>query len=224
MFARDAFRLSGETLVFGAVALFASGLLLALLFSDDNPMQSAQPMRVALEVLSAFAAALLLLGLPALYARWMTGYGALGLVGLVCIALTLMLFGFFSLVSGLVLPSIAEEAPHLLTGPPPSLTPLALLDLVCGTIGPVLLAIPSIRGRVPSRLIGWAWLLCGVFSAIGFFTTGSDAGIVTGLINQASALFGAVAVFGLGVRLLKEPRSSPDATGEVSTVLAPMST
>jgi hypothetical protein len=70
------------------------------------------------------------------------------------------------------------------------------------------------------------WLLCGVLSPIGFFIGGTDAdvpaGVIIGLISQASSLFGAVAVCALGMRLLQEPLLH--ASDEVSSVLAGMST
>jgi hypothetical protein len=227
MLPRDAFRLSGASLVLGASALFVSSVLLALLFPNDDPLQATQPTRVALDLLNALATALVLLGLPGAFARWMHGYGALGLVGTVLAALSLMLFGFFGLLSGLVLPSLVAHDAQPLTGTPDGVIPLGLLGLACGTLGPILLAIPSIRGRVSARWIGWAWLLCGVLAAIGFFTSGPDSampeGIITGLINQSSTLFGAAAVFGLGVHLLQDPTPHPAVASARTPELAPMS-
>jgi len=226
MLVRHLYCLSGVTLVLGAVALFASSLLRALMFPGENPMQTAEPARVVLDLLRACAAVLLLFGLPAVYVRWRTGYGALGFIGSIGIGLTLMLLGFFSLVSALILPSLLAQAPQLLATDPLSLTTLAMLDLALGTIGPILLAIPSIERRAgaPPGWIGWAWLLCGVLAPIGVFTTGTDAGagVLIGVINEASSLFGSLAVCALGLRLFQQPLRH--ASDEVSSVVAGMST
>jgi hypothetical protein len=57
-------------------------------------------------------AALVLLGLPALYARLAGPLGSLGLVGVVLVALAWMFFGvFLSLYAVLIAPWLADEAP-----------------------------------------------------------------------------------------------------------------
>jgi hypothetical protein len=97
-------------------------------------------------------AALVLLGLPAMYARMAGPTGLLGLVGVVLIALAWMFSGvFLSLYSVLVAPWLADQAPALVAAavPIPAGFIIAfMVGLVAEFVGSVILAIPFIRGRV----------------------------------------------------------------------------
>jgi hypothetical protein len=208
MSARDLFRLSGGALLLGAIGLFVSSLLGAVLFPDQsNPTYARQSLFVLLNLLGAAGSALLLLGLPGLYVRWMNGCGTLGLAGEVLIALTLMLFGvFFSLQTAFIFPYIAEQAPQLHAGgPPPSFLPLFILGTLLSTVGPILLSVAMLRGRAPARWVGWVLLLSGVFSAASFFTNGPEtpSSLLISLVNSASPLLGAIGLGGLGLLLLQ---------------------
>ena len=211
MSVRDELRLSGWALVLGAIGLFVASLLGAVLFPDQsNPTYGKQPLFVIVNLLTALAAALLLLGLPGLYARWRVGYGTLGLVGIVLLALTLMMFGvFFGLMGAMILPYIADQAPQAFTGPPPSFFPFFILGTVLSTVGPILLAVPMLRGRAPSRVAGWLLVISGVFALLSFFTSGPDtpSNLLTSLANAASPLFGAVAIGLLGLQLARDVES-----------------
>jgi hypothetical protein len=141
--------------------------------------------------------------------------GCLPWWGAILIALTIMLFGIFlSLQAALIFPYLAEQAPQLLAAPPPSFFALFIVGTAVGTIGPILLAIPMLRRRVPTAWIGWVLVLSGVFSLVSFFTSapGTPPSLLLSLVNSASPLLGAIGLGGLGILLLRQPDGSAAAT------------
>jgi hypothetical protein len=126
---------------------------------------------VPVNTLGVMGAALVLLGLPAMYA-WMAGpTGLLGLVGVVLISVAWMFFGvFLSLYSVLVLPWLVDKAPSLVatSAPLPVGFIIAFLGgMVAWLVGTVLLAIPFLRGPVQPRWVGYVlpasalWMVAG---------------------------------------------------------------
>src|SRR5918999_3964457 len=110
------FRIGGLGLFVGAVAFVLHIVLRSVLTAGVDPALSAKGgLWVPVNALGALGAALVLLGLPAVYAR-MSGQGGLpGLVGFALIEVSWMFFGLFlSLYGALVLPWLAEEAPRLI--------------------------------------------------------------------------------------------------------------
>jgi hypothetical protein len=97
--------------------------LRSVLSAGVDPAVSAQAgLWVPLNALGALGAALVLLGLPAVYVRMAPQGGLPGLVGFALIEVSWMFFGLFlSLYGALVLPWLAEQAPSLVAGSSPHL-------------------------------------------------------------------------------------------------------
>ena len=117
------FRIGGLLVIIGAVAFVLHVVWRSVLSAGVDPAVSAKAgLWVPVNALGALGAALVLLGLPAVYAR-MAGEGGLsGVVGVALIEVPWTFFGLFlSLYGALVLPWLAEEAPRLVaaSGPTP---------------------------------------------------------------------------------------------------------
>jgi hypothetical protein len=165
----------GGLLVFvGAVAFILHVVLRSVLTAGVDPAVSAQAgLWVPVNALGALGAALVLLGLPAVYAS-MAGEGGLtGVVGLALIEVSWMFFGvFLSLYGALVLPWLADQAPRLVADSSPALLGFVVafaLGLLAWLLGAVLLAVPFVGGRMRPRWVGYVlpasalWVLGGSF-------------------------------------------------------------
>src|SRR5215469_4023167 len=112
MTAPQVFRASGLTLAVGAAAFIAHIVARSVITANaggDTLIFAAQSAWVPINALGAFGAALVLLGLPAMYARTGGVTGRVGLIGVVLIALGWMIVGWFlSLYSMLVVPWLAS--------------------------------------------------------------------------------------------------------------------
>src|SRR5215218_9398483 len=109
------FRISGLVLLVGAIAFIVHIVARSVITAGANPATfTKEGLWVPINILGVIGAALVLLGLPATYARMAGPIGVLGLVGVVLIALAWLFFGvFLSLYSVLVAPWLAEKAPSL---------------------------------------------------------------------------------------------------------------
>jgi len=110
------YRLSGLGLMIGAVAFVVHIVLRSLLTAGVDPSTFAkQGPWVPINALGFLGAMLVLMGLPAIYARLAEPTGLLGLVGLVLISVAWTFFGvFLSLYATLLLPWLADKAPALI--------------------------------------------------------------------------------------------------------------
>src|ERR671921_2755354 len=162
------FRIGGLLAFVGALAFVLHVVLRSVLSAGVEPAVSAQAgLWVPLNALGAMGAALVLLGLPALYAR-MAGEGGLtGVVGFALIEVSWMFFGLFlSLYGALVLPWLADQTPRLVGGSSPA--PLGFvvafaLGLLVWLVGAVLLAVPFMRGRMRPRWVGYVLPASGLW-------------------------------------------------------------
>jgi hypothetical protein len=187
MSSREAFRLGGLALVVGAVISFVATLLNTILFSGNDPTPYAgNALFVPVNVLSALGAGLLLLGLPVLYLSRPEGWGVLGLIGFVLVFATGLMFGiFFSLLSALLLPYLAQQAPATVKGNgPPAFFPFFIFGIVVEVIGLLLLAVPIVRGFVAERWVGYVLIAAAALGVVGFFVSGN------GPTNPLLALLG----------------------------------
>src|SRR2546421_6383950 len=66
---------------------------------------------IAMNIGGAAGSALLVYGLPGIYARWRNGWGRMGLAGIALIALAMLIFGFVSLSAATLYPWLGEKAP-----------------------------------------------------------------------------------------------------------------
>src|ERR687884_721601 len=96
MSSTETIRLGGLSMVIGAVLAFVSTLLTAVLFVGQDPTPYANgPLFVPVNLLGALGAAFLLFGVPLLYLAWSEGWGVLGLIGIVLLFVTGLMFGVF---------------------------------------------------------------------------------------------------------------------------------
>jgi hypothetical protein len=194
----------GGLLVFvGAVAFVVHIVVRSVLTAGVDPAVSAQAgLWVPVNALGAGGAALVLLGLPAVYAR-MAGQGGLpGLVGFALIEVSWTFFGLFlSLYGALVLPWLADQAPRLVAGPSPA--PLGFvvafaLGLLAWLLGTVLLAVPFVRGRARARWVGYVLPASALWALVGSFVIAPGGPASNPAVNLLSNLGPALLLIGLG--------------------------
>jgi hypothetical protein len=194
----------GGLLVFvGAVAFVLHVVLRSVLTAGVDPAVSAQAgLWVPVNALGALGAAVVLLGLPALYAP-MAGRGGLpGLVGFALIEAAWIFFGLFlSLYGALVLPWLADQAPRLVAGSSP--TPLGFVvsfavGLLAWLVGAALLAAPFVGGRVQPRWVGYLLPASALWVLVGSFVIAPDGPASNLAVNLLSNLGPVLLLIGLG--------------------------
>lgn len=203
MSSRETFRLGGAALIAGAVLDIVATLVSTLLFAGNDPTPYANnALFVPINILSALGTALLLLGLPLLYLSGPEEWGVLGLIGVVLIFVTGLMFGiFFSLLSALLVPYLVQHAPATVKGQgPPSFFPFFIVGTLCQVLGLALLAVPILRGLVARRWIGYVMLAAAVLAVVGFFIGGGGGptNVLVALLGNLSPLLLFVALGWLG--------------------------
>jgi hypothetical protein len=197
------FRIGGLLVFVGAVAFVFHVVLRSVLTAGVDPAVSAQAgLWVPLNALGALGAALVLLGLPALYAR-MAGEGGMpGLVGFALVEVSWMFFGLFlSLYGALVLPWLADQTPRLVAASAP--TPLGFvvafaLGLLAWLFGAVLLAVPFVRGPVRARWVGYVLPASALWVLVGSFIIAPGGPASNLAVNLLSNLGPVLLLIGLG--------------------------
>lgn len=154
------YRISGLSLVLGAVVFVVHVVLRSWMTAGVDPsIVAKQGIWIFVNILGVIGAVLVLLGMPAMYARVAAKTGAFGLVGVALIAVAWMLFGLFlSLYGALVSPWLAAKAPSPVAASAPLPTGILVafaVGLVDWFAGGVLFGITFIRGRVGPRLGGY---------------------------------------------------------------------
>jgi hypothetical protein len=218
MTGRQLSRLSGLALVVGAAAFIVHLVARSLLTAGYASAVSAQNgLWVPINALGAIGAALLLLGMPAMYARMAEPSGRLGLAGVVLIALAWMFFGvFLSLFSALVMPWLAARAPSLLAADasiPAAFLVAFVVSLVAQIAGIVLLATPFVRGRVAPRWIGFLLLAAAAFVVLGdaVAPSGPASNLALNLLSNLGPVLLSIAFGYLGLQMWAAPICSGDS-------------
>jgi hypothetical protein len=196
-------RIGGFLVFVGAVSFVLHVVLRSVLTAGVDPAVSAQAgLWVPVNSLGALGAALVLLGLPAVYAR-MAGEGGLpGLVGFALIEVSWMFFGLFlSLYGALVLPWLADQAPRLVAGSSP--TPLGfivafIVGLLAWLLGAVLLAVPFVRGQARARWVGYVLPASALWVLVGSFVIAPGGPASNLAVNLLSNLGPVLLLIGLG--------------------------
>ena len=197
------FKISGLLVFVGAVAFVLHVVLRSVLTAGVDPAVSAQAgLWVPLNALGALGAALVLLGLPAVYVRMAPQGGLPGLVGFALIEVSWMFFGLFlSLYGALVLPWLAEQAPSLVAGSSPA--PLGFvvsfaLGLLAWLFGAVLLAVPFVRGPAWARWVGYVLPASALWVLVGSFVIAPGGPASNLAVNLLSNLGPVLLLIGLG--------------------------
>jgi hypothetical protein len=166
------FRLSGLAIVLAATMFAISELLALLIFAqqgEDYDLSQIATTAIFFwqSLLTLWAGALLLGGMPGLYARQSEAAGRLGLVGFVlAFFATVFVEGdFYS--NTFITPLVAQDAPALFMNSPLAgiLQVWLPFDFVVLALGWLLLAASTVRARVYPRGASW-FLLLGAFVAL----------------------------------------------------------
>ena len=197
------FRIGGLLVFVGAVAFVLHVVLRSVISAGVDPALSTKGgLWVPVNALGALGAALVLLGLPAVYAR-MAGQGGLpGLVGVALIAAAWMFFGvFLSLYGALVAPWLADEAPSLVAANAPTPEGVGVsfaVGLLAWLVGTVLLAIPFVGGRVRPRWVGYLLPASALWVAVGTLVIAPGGPASNLAVNLLSNLGPVLLLIGLG--------------------------
>lgn len=165
-------RLSGAAMVAGAAMAIVAGLLYRMAGTPGTVAQLLSPMWTAGQMLQLFGVILVLIGLPAVYARQANRLGVFGLI-----AFALLFIGLMTEVagpaSGLWMAELAArpEAQELVEA---RTMPFALGLILFGGIitlwvGAIAFGVSVIRARVFSRAAGALLIVAVVIDLIGGF-------------------------------------------------------
>jgi hypothetical protein len=205
------FRISGLALLVGAVTFIVHIVARSVITAGPDPATVLKEgLWVPISALGVVGAALVLLGLPAMYARMAGPTGLLGLVGVVLIALAWLFLGvFLSLYSLLVAPWLADQAPSLVAAAAP--IPVGfiiafIVGLVAELVGSVLLAIPFIRGHVQPRWVGYLLPAAALLRVVGnvIAPSGPATNLAINLLSNLGPMLLLVALGYLGYRMWLE--------------------
>lgn len=197
----------------GAVTYGIHIVARSVLTAGVDPASSAEaPLWVPVNALGVVGSVLVLVGLPAIADRMAARIGRAGITGVALIAASWILFGpFLSLYGALVQPWLADEAPHLLTGPAATPTGFVIalaLGLLAWLAGAALLARPFLSGRAQPRWVGLALPASAVWFLIGSLVIAPDGpagNLAVNLLSNAGPLLLLAALGWLGYRSREEP-------------------
>ena len=215
-------RIGGLLVFFGAVAFVLHIVLRSVLTAGVDPAVSAQAgLWVPVNALGALGAALVLLGLPAVYAR-MAGRGGLpGLVGFTLIGVSWMFFGLFlSLYGALVLPWLADQAPWLVAAGAPTPEGVVVsfaLGLLAWLVGAALLAAPFVRGPARPRWVGYVLPASALWALVGVFViapSGPASNLAVNLLSNLGPVLLLIGLGYLGFRAWAEQRAPAKHVGQ----------
>ncbi len=197
------FRIGGLLVFVGAASFVLHVVLRSVLTAGVDPAVSAQAgLWVPVNALGALGAALVLLGLLAVYVRIAGQGGMPGLVGFALIEVSWMFFGLFlSLYGALVLPWLADQAPSLVAESAP--TPLGFvvafaLGLLAWLVGAVLLAVPFVRGPARPRWVGYLLPASALWVAVGTLVVAPGGPASNLAVNLLSNLGPVLLLIGVG--------------------------
>jgi hypothetical protein len=210
MSTQRSFRLSGLAVVVGGVVSIVCQLVGAV-YNGNTTTYAAQPIYITSEFALAAATALLLLGLPGIYASRARGFGVVGLVGMALLFIAGIMLGVFAnLEDAMVTPWLAAQAPSLADGfgPPPFFAFYNVQELA-SLSGSVLLAIPLLRRRVSPRWPAITLLLSAGLGVVTFFFDAFPSNLASGLLVAVPPMLLLVALAALGYQTWTQP--TPDS-------------
>jgi hypothetical protein len=171
---------------------------------------------VPINALGVIGAVLVLVGMPAMYARMASSSALLGLIGVGLIALGWLFFGLFlSFYSMVVLPWLANNAPLLADGLnqyPPMLAAF-VAALLAEVVGIVLLAIPFVRGSVDPHWVGYVLIASAVMTIGGIFVApgGPATNVAINLLSNLGPVLLMIAFGVIGSQMWAQRASAEPA-------------
>jgi hypothetical protein len=179
----------------GAIISIVQIIFTSVAYVGNDPTPYVKdPLWVVAQLIGTVAVLLVVLGLPGVYARGADRAGVMGLIGLVLIAITGLMFPFFfGLASVLIFPWLVDKAPTLVSGSnagPPAFFIFFITGTILQLIGGVLLAVVFLRGRWQPRWIAFLWAGSAIMAVVGFFLNGpgGPSNVLISLIGSASGL------------------------------------
>lgn len=194
MSTNTSYRLSGTVLLIGGLLAAIGFFLQAFGNENDSRILTSLPVVIG-SLITLLGSMLVLLGLPGIYARQAVRAGVLGLLGFLFAWYVILLTGVIqSFLSVVIVPELATNPAtrSLAITLPPAFRPFFFVALLSEVLGPILLAIATLRARVFPRWTAWmliATLVAGVVSFVPFLppALGNLAAIIA---NLALAGFG----------------------------------
>jgi hypothetical protein len=192
------YRLSAIALLIGGALATVGSIVQALInYSISSALWMPASVMLFIGVL------LMLLGLPAVYARQRQYIGSLGLIGFALFFIGNMLLTINSSLQDIItLPWISTSAPRLLNGgPPPALPIINFSSLLLTFVGSLIFVIATFRAKVPPR---GALILIMASFVVNF------AGALSPILGSLSITLYFVAFIWLGVVQLSSFRQEAE--------------
>jgi hypothetical protein len=206
------FRVGGVGLLIGASSFVLYILSRSAITAGVDPIAFSQTrLWVLINALGVGGACLVLLGLPAMYARIAGSTGLPAFLGVLLLAVGWMFLGLFLSLYGLLLaPWLAEKAPVIVASAAPIPTSMLIafgVGLATELLGALLLAAPFLRGRVQPRWVGYLLPVAALFTVIGdlIAPTGPAADLTVNLSSNLGPVLLMVALGYLGFRTWRNP-------------------
>ena len=211
----ELYRLSGLSVLVGTALALLTFVYSAFVFVGDFSATHGKPGFVIVNLLQWLAVALVLLGLPMLYASIADRAGLPGLIGTALIFLTGLMFGiFFPMLSALIVPYLADKAPQVFKGSgPPGFLPYFVVGTITSVVGPVLLAIPFLGDNLQPRWLGYTLVGSALFAVVSFFINSQSSNLLANVVNTLSPILLFVSLGGIAYSLvnrLGEPHSGAE--------------
>ena len=212
----ELYRLSGLSVLVGTAVALLTFVYSAFVFVGDFSATHGKPGFVIVNLLQWVAVALVLLGLPMLYASIADRAGLPGLIGTALIFLTGLMFGiFFPMLSALIVPYLADKAPQVFKGSgPPGFLPYLVVGTIASVIGPVLLAIPFLGDSLQPRWVGYTLVGSALFAVVSFFINSQSSNLLASIVNTLSPILLFVSLGSIAYSLVNgrgEPHGGSEA-------------
>jgi hypothetical protein len=184
-------RMSGWLLLIAAAISLVSTVLGIVIPGPAGP--NGPPPNIV-NIINLVAGILFLVSLPAAYIVQKKQVGILGLIGIIAIWLTALLFDIVLSIITFVLTSGAPPSASTAGGPPPFLFTLFIVGTVLVLIGGVLFGLKTIQARVFPAAIGWLLIVAAILNAVDFPLQGT----ISTIVSTASSVLLFVALGWLG--------------------------
>lgn len=167
-------RMGGWLLVIAAVLSLVTTVLGIVVPGPAGPNG---PPPNFVSIINIVAGILFLVGLPVAYLVQRRQVGILGLIGIIALWLTALLFAIvLSIISMTFVPSSSQAAA---ASPPAFLFTLFIVGSVLELIGGILFGLKTIQAHVFPAAIGWLLIVAAVLNAIDFPLQGTISTIVS---------------------------------------------
>lgn len=209
------FRISGFSLLTGSLVFILHVVLRSVITAGADPVTLAKgDLWVPVNTLGVLGTILVLLGLPAMYARMAAPLGLSGLLGIILLSVTWMFLGLFiSLYSVLVMPWLADTASSLVapTSLPAAYVIAFAIGLVAWLAGGVLLAIPFLRKKAQPAWVGYILVASAIWMVIGnliISPSGPASNLAINLLSNLGPVLLLISVAYLGYRMSSRQTST----------------